>query len=87
MEKDSFQFWAKVFRAQDELVKMFLDHPDVSLIDIGYAPEESGLKGEVVLRIHVLDRWMQSKPEERIAFPSKIMDIPIIIMRGDYKFD
>ncbi|MDJ0772445.1 MAG: hypothetical protein QNJ49_03305 [Mastigocoleus sp. MO_167.B18] len=81
------EFWAKARRAQNELVEQFLNHPDVSLIDIGYAPEENQNSGEIVLRIHVRDRWIKAKLEERITFPTQVEGIPVIVIPGEYEFE
>jgi hypothetical protein len=82
-ERDS-EFWTKARRARDELSDRFLNHPDVSNIDIGLAPGRGDeLKGPV-LRIHVTGRWMDAKPGERVAFPKEVGGIPVIVMLGEY---
>jgi hypothetical protein len=81
------EFQARVRRAQEKLMNQFLNHPDVSLIDVGYAPEGEQVRGQVVLRIHVRDRWVQARSEERVTFPTQVDDIPVIVMRGDYQLE
>ena len=76
--------WEKLRRAQEELVRRYTHHPDVSLIDIGYPPSESGVTEEIVLRIHLRDRWFAANPDERTHFPEEIDGIPVVLMRGDY---
>ncbi len=78
------EFWNKARRARDKLVKRYIKYPDVSLIDIGYAPEQGKGTDAVVLRIHVKTRWMQAKPQERINFPAAFDGIPVIVIPGDY---
>ncbi len=85
MSQQDSEFWDKARRARDKLAAQFLDHPDVSLIDIGYPIEQGQVGKEVVLRIHVRERWMKAKPEERTAFPAEVEGIPVIVMFGDYK--
>ncbi|HIK57040.1 MAG TPA: hypothetical protein IGS37_17985 [Synechococcales cyanobacterium M55_K2018_004] len=72
-------------RARDQLVAQFLDHPDVSFIDIGYVPGETPNDQNRVLRIHVRDRWMQSNPEDRISFPAAVEGIRVVVISGDYQ--
>lgn len=87
VERDS-EFWARIGRARDKLADRFLDHPDVSLIDIGYPLERGSIaESEVMLRIHVRERWMKAKPEERVAFPEQIDGIPVTVMLGEYRLD
>jgi len=78
-------FWTEARQAQDKLVQQFLDHPDVTLIDIGYVGEENNTSGQIALRIHVRERWFKAKPEERITFPEQVSGIPVVVIRGEYK--
>ena len=71
-------------KAQQELVQQYLSHPDVTMIDIGYL-DEAGNTEQIALRIHVRDRWFETEPQERIAFPEQVDGIPIAIMRGEYR--
>lgn len=88
MSQRNSEFWNRARRARDKLVDQFLDHPDVSLIDIGYAPAKQGKSTEeIVLRIHVRENWLKVKPEERVAFPEQISDISVIVMLGDYQLE
>ena len=88
MSPRNSEFWNRARRARDKLVDQFLNHPDVSLIDIGYAPaEQAEGTEEVVLRIHVRENWLKAKPGERVAFPEEIDGIPIIVMPGDYRLE
>jgi hypothetical protein len=88
MSQRDNEFWNKAHRVLDKLVKQYIDHPDVSLIDIGYAQAEQGeSKEEVVLRIHVREQWMKARPEERVAFPDQVEGIPVIVIPGDYRLE
>jgi hypothetical protein len=87
MSQNNPEFWNKVRRARDRLVDQFLDHPDVSLIDIGYPPERDEGTEEIVLRIHVRERWTKATPDQRLAFPEEMDGIPVIVMLGDYRLD
>jgi hypothetical protein len=78
-------FWAEAHQAQDKLMQQFLDHPDVTLIDIGYVGEENSASEQIALRIHVRESWFKAKPEERTAFPEQESGIPVVVIRGEYK--
>ncbi|MCG8351871.1 MAG: hypothetical protein MI924_29245 [Chloroflexales bacterium] len=81
------EFWTRAQQAQDKLSILFLEHPDVSLIDIGYALEQGKMTDRIVLRIHVHKRWVQTPPAERVAFPSQIDGIPVVVMAGNYQLE
>jgi len=85
--QNNSESWAKLERARDKLVAQYIYHPDVTLIDIGYPLEDDEETKELVLRIHVKDRWMKSSPEQRTAFPEEVDGIPVIVMSGDYKLE
>jgi hypothetical protein len=81
------EFWHRARRARDKLAAQFLNHPDVTLIDIGYAYEEGQRTDQIALRIHVHERWMKAKPEERVTFPEQVDGIPVAVMLGEYRLD
>jgi hypothetical protein len=86
MSEEDSEFWIRARRARDKLVDQFLEHPDVSLIDIGYTMEgDETSEKEVVLRIHVQERWMKAKPDERVDFPDQLDGIPVVVMLGEYR--
>jgi len=89
MSQRNSELWNRARRARVKLVDQFLKHPQVSLIDIGYAPAEQSNSGEeIVLRIHVRETWLEEKPAERVAFPGQIDGIPIIVISGeDFKLE
>lgn len=85
MPNHDAEFWNKARRARDKLVKQYIYHPDVSLIDIGYAPDQSDEHEETIaLRIHVKESWLQAEPEERVDFPTIMDGIPVVVVPGDY---
>jgi hypothetical protein len=87
MPQANVDFWRRAREAQEKLAEAFLDHPDVTLIDIGYAYEGGQRTNQVVLRVHVKERWVNAKTDERIAFPDQVNDIPVRIMVGDYQLE
>lgn len=78
------QFWRKARRARAKLEKQYIHHPDVSLIDIGYAPKQSQVGETMALRIHVRKGWMQTPTQDRVSFPADIDDIPVVVILVDY---
>ena len=85
MSQQDAEILRRARRARDELVDRYLDHPDVSLIDVGYAPEpREGDAEQVVLRVHVRKRWMNARPDERVTFPEQVDGIPVVVMFGEY---
>jgi len=87
MSQADSEFWSRARRARDKLVDQFINHPDVSLIDIGYAPERGETTEEIALRIHVREHWVKAKPEERVAFPKQVDGIPVVVMLGEYQLE
>jgi hypothetical protein len=88
MSERNSEFWTRARSARDKLVNQYLDHPDVSLIDIGYAPARKGKSTkDIVLRIHVRESWLEAKPEERIRFPEQMDGIPVIVIPGNYRLE
>lgn len=72
-------------RARDKLISQFLTHPDVTLIDIGYSKNRGPKTQSVTLRIHVRERWLKAKPEERVALPDHQDGIPVVVIGGEYR--
>ena len=87
MSQQNSEFWQRAYRARDVLAAQFLGHPAVSLIDIGYVMDGSEIRGDIVLRIHVRESWVNARPEERVRFPDQVDGIPVIVMRGDYRLE
>jgi hypothetical protein len=86
MKKNS-ESRARLEHARDRLVAQYIYHPDVTLIDIGYPLEDDSETKDLVLRIHVKERWMKSSPEQRTVFPDEVDGIPVIVISGDYKLE
>jgi hypothetical protein len=74
-------------RAFTKLEAEFGGHPDVSLIDVAYQPVHDSLMRSVVLRVHVRDRWLEAKPEDRVTFPPEVDGIPVVVTRGEYQLE
>ena len=80
-QRDS-EFWTRARRTRDKLIDQFIHHPDVIGIDIGYAPDRGEVADELVLRIHVQERWIKASPETRVAFPEQVEGISVVVMPG-----
>ena len=64
--------------ARDKLVAQVLHHPNVSLVDIGEDP--TGQSQTPVLRVHIRQPNMPVP-----TIPDAIDDIPVHVIRGDYR--
>ena len=77
------EFWAKATKAQQALVQQHANDPDVKLIDIRRSPDGCKNANQIVLRIHVTERWLAAKPGERTAFQREVDGIPVCATHGD----
>jgi hypothetical protein len=77
------EFLARANRARDKLVDQILDHPEVSLIDIGYDLENPGTPKRIVLRVHL----RQAAAKQTLGLPEEIDGIPVHVMTGDYRLE
>jgi hypothetical protein len=64
-------------------VDQFLDHPEVSLIDIGYDLENPETPKRIVLRVHVRQPAAKQTP----GLPEEIDSSPVRLMTGNYRFE
>ena len=79
MSPEKSDNWIKARRAHDKLVEQFLDHPEVSLIDIGYQRESK----RIVLQVHL----RRQIPREIIGIPEEVEGIPVHVLLGDYELE
>lgn len=84
MLRDSDE-WLRAHWAREELTRRFIDHPAISLIEIGLEPAiEAGQAGDrLEIRIHVRqpDAWRAP------ALPDEMNGIPIRVIAGDYRLE
>ena len=84
MDADQAEFLEKARRARDWLAEQYLTQPGVSLIDIGFDPQDSSASPPLVLRVH-LQRWASA---EGFGIPAEVDGIPVrVIERGDYRLE
>lgn len=84
MAQPSPELLARARNAQEKLLNQLINHPDVTLIDIGYA-EDTSTPDQITLRIHVRDHWFQRKPAGGVTLPATVDGFPIVVLRGDYR--
>lgn len=88
MSHRNSELWDKARRARDKLADEFINHSDVSLIDIGISSEKSQSKdNELVLRIHARQQWINAVTAKQISFPKEIDGFEVVVIPGDYKVD
>lgn len=85
MASDDTVNWNRIREAQTQLVDQFINHPDVTLIDVGYEADPTHKQKSVVLRIHVRDEWFNIDPADRDNFPLAVNSIPVVIVKGNYR--
>ena len=85
MSQANSEFRHRARRARDKLADQFLNHPDVSLIDIGYDPDQKGRGNaeRIVLRVHV----RRPLTLEEVGLPAHIDGIPVRVLVGDYRLE
>jgi len=85
MSSENPEFWKKAHLARNKLVDQFLNHPEVSLIDIGYDPNVKAQEkpDQIVLRVHV----RSTSTIEGLYIPSEIDGIPVRVVIANYKLE
>jgi len=81
MSQADSEFWNRARQARDKLAGRYLDHPEVSLIDIGYDPEGGEETKPIVLRVHV----RRVSAAETMELPLEINGIPVRVIVADYR--
>lgn len=83
MDSEQASAVERALRARDALSQQFLRRPEVSLIDIGYDPEDPGHPPRLVLRVHVRGE----ASAESLGLPPDIDGIPVRVLPGDYQLE
>jgi hypothetical protein len=81
MSQPDATFEARARRAQEKLVEQVIDHPDVTLVDIGYDLENPASPEHIVLRAHV----RRPVTKSALGLPDEIDGIPVVLIAGDYQ--
>ncbi|MCL5996816.1 MAG: hypothetical protein M1546_12285 [Chloroflexi bacterium] len=80
-------FWDKARRARDKLAAQFVDHPAVSLIDIGTVHAEGQRTDRLAIRIHLRDTWLLAHPQHTLNFPDQVDGILVAVLGGNYRLE
>jgi hypothetical protein len=85
MTKMNSDFWDKAHQIRETLARQFLDHPEVSLIDIGrdLGREGQGKKQRIVVRVHL----KRQLTREALGLPTEIDGIPVELVVADYRLE
>ena len=78
MTKSNKEWWTMARRARDKLAALILNHPAISLIDIG--KDDTGASDTPVLRVHVRQGDVSG-----LNIPRDVDGIPVRVVRGDYR--
>ena len=80
MSKQDAKFWQKAVDARQALAQQHGADPDVRHIDLGYAAQGCQNADQVVLRVHVNERWFAANPDDRTAFQGDVDGIPVCVI-------
>ena len=72
MDANQAEFLERARRARDWLAEQYLTQPGVSLIDIGYDPQDPSGTPRLVLRVHL----KRSVSAQALGIPAEIDGIP-----------
>ena len=81
MATENPEFWAKAREVRDKIASRLQSHPQVSLIDIGYDPNEGESSDRIVVRVHV----RQPVNPKALGLDDEIDGIPVRVVVGDYR--
>jgi hypothetical protein len=81
-QPDSNDLYFRLTRALNKLIAQFVDHPDVNGIDVGLPPGAKG-SGPLVLRVFVKKGWQLTGSDQRLDIPTKVDDIPVVLIVED----
>lgn len=81
MSPQDSEFWAKARQARDQLAGKFLNHPEVTLIDLSYEGEKGQPTDQLVLRVHL----RQAVDKQVLGLPDEVNGFPVRVVVGDYR--
>lgn len=80
--------WERAQLARSKLEHSVLDHPAVTMIDMGYlAGKSTEGSEEIVLRIHIGKQWFENLVNKSLPFPTEIDGFRVILVSGDYEIE
>lgn len=83
MDAEQAEFFERAKRARDRLSEQFLYQPGISLIDIGFDPQDHSDSPRLVLRVHIR-RFVNPG---MLGLPAEIDGIPVRVVSGDYQLE
>lgn len=83
MASQDTEFWERARQARDKLAAQWLNHPAVSLIDLGYDPQDNAPAQHIVLRVHL--RRPEAEPD--LGLPAEIDGIPVRVIIAGYRLE
>ncbi len=83
MDSIDAEFLDRVRRARQLLSEQFIHQPGVSLIDIGYDPQDQSGTPRLVLRVYL----KHSVSAQALGIPTEIDGIPVRVLTGDYRLE
>jgi hypothetical protein len=81
MTQHDAESWRKAVGARQDLVAKYLGDPAVTLIDIGYPPQDCEHADQLVVRIHVTEQWSASHANGCTTSKRGADDIPVCVVR------
>ena len=83
MSTNKPEFWQRAEQAREQLSLQLYGRPEISLIDLGYDPEDREGSGRIFLRVHV----RQAADIEKLAIPPEVDGMPVITIIADYRLE
>ena len=78
MKAQKEKWWSRARKARAELETQFLQHPEVTMIDLGRDPQ--GVSASPVLRLHLRKRDVVI-----VDLPEELEGIPVRVVQGSYE--
>ncbi|MGE5602365.1 MAG: hypothetical protein ACM30E_04915 [Nitrososphaerales archaeon] len=81
MKQHDAESWRKAVGAQQSLVEKYAGDPAVTLIDLGYPPQDCEHGDRVVIRIHLTEERSRACSDGRATFEREVDGIPVCVVR------
>jgi hypothetical protein len=81
MKQHDAESWKKAVGARQDLAEKYAGDPTVTLIDIGYPPQDCERGNQVVIRVHVTEEGSTTRGERSAAFEREVDGVPVCVVR------
>ena len=81
MKQHNAESWKKAVDARQDLVDQYANDPNVTLIDIGYPPQDCAHRDQIAIRVHVTDQWFATHADGCVTSKRGADDIPVCVVR------